>query len=111
MNFRLLLLAAAAAPSVPREVNIPEMNRDDAIRSFQLSGKRNLYLQDRHGRWHLARLSGRCPGLKKARALAFDLGASLELSQTSAILTGAARCPIDSLTLSDPPPKRKKLKP
>ena len=106
-----LLLLAVAAASPGGEASIPDMNRADAIIRFQAAASDLLYLQHREGRWYRARLTRRCPGLKKAKALAFDLGASsTSLSLSGAILTREARCPIDSLTYSDPPPNAKKAR-
>jgi len=113
MKLPLLLLAAAAAPAPPEsgpprgpETSIPFVNHPRAIRTFEAVGDDVVYLQDRRSRWYRAELGGPCFGLRWANRIGYDTRGSLSLNRFSAILVDDERCPIVSLTRSEPPPRR-----
>jgi uncharacterized protein DUF6491 len=116
----LLLAAAAAAPALaspppaqpqPREeASIPFVNHPRAIRTFEATADDIVYLQDRRGRWYRAELGGTCLGLRWANAIGYDTRGGLSLDRFGAILVGAERCAIVSLTRSEPPPRRHRKK-
>lgn len=112
MDALLALLAAASAAYAPApppaQVSIPFANHRRAIRTFEAVGDDLLYLQDRRDRWYRAELGGGCFGLRWANALGYDTRSRLTLGRGDSILVEGQRCMIVSLTLSDPPPKKRR---
>lgn len=115
-----LLAAAVVSPALGQapapafdpdeQVGIPFANHRRAIRNFEAASDDLLYLQDRQGRWYRAEIGGSCFGLRWAFGIGYDTNGRLSLDQGSHILVGRERCPIVSLTRSEGPPRRHKMK-
>jgi len=92
---RQRLQAAASIPFVSH----------GGIRDWRSTDDHTLYVEDRSGRWYVAKTLGPCLGLNTAINVAFDAGATDTFDRFSSILVRGQRCPIKSLNLiSGPPP-------
>jgi hypothetical protein len=115
--FALLIIAIAPmrivlADSNPAQVeaSIPFAARG-GIRDWAADGDKGLWVQAVNRKWYYAQFMGRCIGLAFATALGFDTGAESAFDRWSAVIVpGYSRCNVTSLTLSDGPPPRQKLR-
>jgi hypothetical protein len=99
-------VSAAPPPAAPgAEASIPFV-RFGGIQDFEARGDDIVYLQDRSRRWYRAQLNGPCLDLGWATAIGIDTHGSPTFDRFSALIVEGRRCPIQSLTLSGPPPKR-----
>ena len=117
MTVMMLALAAAASLAAPTakpettpppagaEVSIPFVNFG-GIWSFEAPDDDLVYLQDRHRNWYRAQLYGPCFGLTWANGIGVDTSGSSNFDRYATLIVGSERCRIESLTRSDPPPRR-----
>jgi hypothetical protein len=93
------------------EVSIPFMNLRSTIRTWQADGQSGVWIQDLRKQWYYAKTYGYCDGLDFANELGFKTGTVNTLDRFSQIIVpGRDRCPIKSLTKSEPPPSGKRHK-
>ena len=99
--------AAAEKTPLPPQASIPFINFGSTIRDWQANKTQGLWIQDSHRQWYYAQTMGHCMGLDWAWAIAFDTHRSNTLDHFSSIIVPREmRCPIQSLTRSDAPPKK-----
>lgn len=92
------------------EASIPFAARG-GIRDWAADGEKGLWVQAVNRKWYYAQFMGRCIGLGFATALGFDTGAQSVFDRWSAVIVpGYSRCILTSLTPSDGPPPRKRLR-
>jgi hypothetical protein len=100
--------AAEAAPlKVGDEASIPYAH-SDGILDWKVAEPDALYVQSMMGRWYLVRTTAPCPRLRSASALGFVTSGVDQLDRFSTIIAEGWRCPVASVTLSDPPPPLRK---
>lgn len=101
--------SAIAATSAPAgEQSIPFVNHG-GIYNWEADKDKGVWIQDNHRRWFYATVMGPCPGLNFAQSLGFDARPMGSLDRFSALVVpGWGRCPIQSLTPSEGPPKKRK---
>jgi hypothetical protein len=125
--FRTLILTAATAaallagaPASARQDWKPEeLGKETSIPfiafrnlyNFEADSDRGVYLQDQSRRWYYARVIGPCTALPFAVKIGVDTRFNGDrLDRTGTLLVDRDRCPIDSLTASEGPPKKTKRK-
>ena len=93
--------AAAAGPSA---VVLPHSD----MRLWLADGEHGLWIQAGNLRWFYVRFAGRCHGLGATNSLAFDTGASGNISRSSAVVVrGGGRCAVQNVAASGGPPKNR----
>ena len=113
MLFAILpALMAAATPSAiaPKETAIPFVGSQGVL-DWRAAGDDTLYVRGYDGRWYFVRTMGPCPRLRDALSLGFGTSALGQLDRHGTILAQGSLCPVDSVTLTNAPPARKKGKP
>ncbi len=109
----LLLLSAFPAqarsdpPRIGEESAIPFANRD-GIQDYEADGDRGLYIRSITGQWYYARTMGKCARLQSANAVGFVTAPDGKLDRTGSLVAQGWRCQLDSLTVSEGPPKKAK---
>jgi hypothetical protein len=111
--FAVALLAAPALagtkpapPPTGEETFIPDVSWD-GIHEWQADGSRGLYIKSIDGPWYYARTQGPCSRLNTATRLGFQASPVDVLDRNSVIYAEGWRCPLASVVLSDPPPRKK----
>ena len=97
----------AAASGVVREARIPFVNFG-GIRNYHVEDDDVVYLQDQRRNWYRAQLSGPCFNLRSAFGIGVDTRGSSDFDRFSTIVVGGERCPVESLTHSEKPQKKKR---
>ena len=88
------------------ETTIPFI-RSNGILDFRYGGEEDLvYIHGSGGQWYQVRTQGPCPRLQTANSLGFDTNGPDQLDRFSTLLAEGMRCPVQSITRSDPPPKK-----
>ncbi|MEP7243599.1 MAG: DUF6491 family protein [Gammaproteobacteria bacterium] len=103
-------LSVSFAESTPAlvEASIPFANYG-GIRDWQPDRDRGLWVQSVHRKWYYARFMGTCLGLNFANAIGFDTHPLGSFDRWSTVIVPRyGRCTIQSLSLSDGPPKKVK---
>ncbi|HEX8381036.1 MAG TPA: DUF6491 family protein [Allosphingosinicella sp.] len=105
------LTAAAAAPAAARERNgetvIPFMSSLNAV-EWKAASDDSLYLRGPKGDWFFIRTMNRCTRLRSSPGIGFQTSARDQLDRHGAILVQGVRCPVESITRSDGPPRKRK---
>ena len=101
--------AAAACDlqaSAPETV-IPFLN---SIRSVEWKAISNdsLYLRGGKGEWYVVRTSNNCSRLRSSLAISLEGSPGNQLDRHGAIWVQGVRCPVESITHSDGPPRKGK---
>ncbi len=101
-------LALGACQSVPdmdgsaaRETAIPFVSK--SIVEWKVAGERALLVKAINGQWYDVRTSVNCPRLRTAVSLGFVTAALDQLDRNGAIIAERQRCPVSSVTRTDPP--------
>jgi hypothetical protein len=101
-------LAAAAAPAGAGERNgetvIPFMSSLNAI-EWKAASDDSLYLRGPRGDWYFIRTMNRCSRLRSSPGIGFQTSSRDQLDRHGAILVQGVRCPVESITRSDGPPR------
>ncbi|HEX8467957.1 MAG TPA: DUF6491 family protein [Allosphingosinicella sp.] len=107
--FMLAGLATAATPAVANERNgetvIPFMSSLNAI-EWKAASDDSLYLRGPKGDWYFIRTMNRCSRLRSSPGIGFQTSARDQLDRHGAILVQGVRCPVESITRSDGPPRK-----
>ena len=102
-------LAAAAAPAAASERNgetvIPFMSSLNAI-EWKAASDDSLYLRGPRGDWYFIRTMNRCSRLRSSPGIGFQTSSRDQLDRYGAILVQGVRCPVESITRSDGPPRK-----
>lgn len=94
-------LAASANPRV--EASIPF----GLIRDWQADKDRGMWIQGYSRKWYYAEFMGRCLGLNFATAVGFDTRYQSSFDRFSSVFVpGYGRCPIQTFTPSEGPPRK-----
>ena len=108
------ILAAGAAvataavacdlPDAPETV-IPFLS---SIRSVEWKAISNdsLYLRGGKGEWYVVRTMNSCDRLRSSLAIRLEASAGNQLDRHGAIWVQGVRCPVESITRSDGPPRK-----
>jgi hypothetical protein len=115
-DYRLALVAAAlavapfgttfAASSTGKaEASIPF----GLIRDWHADKERGMWIQAYSRKWYYAEFMGRCHGLNFATAVGFDTRYQSSFDRWSTVFVpGYGRCPIQTFTPSEGPPRKKR---
>ena len=103
-------LASAAAPALAIAPNrtSPEVrirNMAEYLEAVPDAG-RGVYIRGYTGQWYYASVHGSCPRLTSNANLRFNTSPGGDFDKDSTIRANGWRCMIDSVTLSDGPPRR-----
>lgn len=103
-----LMAAAATTPPAlaPQETEIPFVASQGILDWKPTAGDDSLYIRGSDGRWYFVRTMNRCPRLRAALALSFETSAVDQLDRHGAVWAQGVRCAVDSIVLSDPPPRK-----
>jgi hypothetical protein len=97
-------MALAEAPAKV-EASIPF----GLIRDWQADREHGMWIQAYSRKWYYAEFMGRCSGLTFATAVGFDTRYQSSFDRWSSVFVpGYGRCPIQTFTPSDGPPRRKR---
>jgi hypothetical protein len=88
------------------EASIPFVNHG-GVRDWQVADDNKIYIQDSKGKWYLATLAISSPDLAFATAIGFETKGVDKLDKFGAVVVAGTRYPLNSLTESGPPPKKK----
>jgi hypothetical protein len=114
-NYRSALVAAALAvapvgiswATAPAKVeaSIPF----GLIRDWHADRDRGMWIQAYSRKWYYAEFMGRCTGLNFATAVGFDTRYQSSFDRFSSVFVpGYGRCPIQTFTPSDGPPRKQR---
>jgi Family of unknown function (DUF6491) len=93
---------------LPPQASIPFVDLR-SIRDWHPDERKGLWIQDIRRQWYYAKLMAPCMGLDFALEVGFDTRTSNTLDRFAYIVVPREdRCPIMSLTKSDPPPPGRK---
>lgn len=111
LGLTFLALAAAGAAAAPRdvspEIKIPFVNSMSNV-EWKAASDDSLYLRGPRGDWYFVRTTNRCSRLRSSPGIGFQTSAGGQLDRHGAILVQGVRCPVESITRSGEPPKRRK---
>jgi hypothetical protein len=97
-------MALATAPAKV-EASIPF----GLIRDWQADRERGMWIQAYSRKWYYAEFMGRCNGLTFATAVGFDTRSQSSFDRWSSVFVpGYGRCPIQTFTPSDGPPRKQR---
>jgi hypothetical protein len=103
----LLAGCATAAPTAQasNETVIPFVS---SIRSveWKAASDEAAYVRGGKGEWYLVRTANRCTRLLSSTGLGFETSAANQLDRFGALLVEGQRCPVASITRSEPPPRK-----
>lgn len=100
-----LAATAAAANEAGGETVIPFMSSLRAV-EWKAASDDSLYLRGPKGDWYFIRTMNRCSRLRSSLAIGFQTSARDQLDRHGAILVQGVRCPVESITRSDGPPRK-----
>jgi hypothetical protein len=114
MSLAALGLAASACAASPAAEPAPQSGGEtvipfiSSIRSveWKAASDESLYVRGGDGSWYFIRTTNRCTRLRAASGIGFDTSALNQLDRYGAILVEGQRCPVASITRSDPPPRK-----
>jgi hypothetical protein len=98
---------AEQAEAAGADIGIPFVNHG-GIRDWRADGRDAIYLQDRRDRWYRATLMTSCTDLPFAETIGFETRGPDTFDRFSSIVVRGQRCPVETLTRSDPPPGKAK---
>ena len=102
-------LAAAATPAGAKETAgetvIPFMSSLNAV-EWKAASDDSLYLRGPRGDWYFIRTMNRCSRLRSSAGIGFQTSPRDQLDRHGAILVQGVRCPVESITRSDGPPRK-----
>jgi len=101
--------SAESPPTAVPEARIAFANHG-GIDDWQADGDRALYVRDIHRRWYRATLLGSCIDLPFAQHVGFVSEPTGAFDRFSAIVVRGQKCMLTSLTASDGPPSKAKVK-
>lgn len=96
---------ASAVEDVPGETAIPFISSLNSVEWKRLNN-RAVYVRGGNGDWYLVRTTNRCTRLASSSALGFETSALNQLDRFGALLVQGQRCPVASVTRSEPPPRK-----
>lgn len=100
----LLLMLAAAPQPVGAETAIVGFAQD-GMADYRIDGERGAWVRaSLDGRWYYLRTQNPCGRLRGANGFGLDLGPGGRLDKYAAITAQGWRCPLASVTVSEPPP-------
>ena len=99
--------AAAAAPEASQETVIPFVSSIGSIEWKAISND-SLYLRGGKGEWYVVRTSNRCSRLRSSLAISLEASPGNQLDRHGAVWVQGVRCPVESITRSDGPPRKNK---
>jgi hypothetical protein len=99
--------AVAAAPDRAGETVIPFLSSIGQIEWKAISNDA-LYLRGGKGEWYVVRTSNNCSRLRSSRAISLEGSPGNQLDRHGAIWVQGDRCPVESITRSGEPPRKKK---
>jgi hypothetical protein len=105
------LAALAIAPALagpPDNRTRPEVkirNMTDYLEAVADPG-RGIYIRGYRGQWYYASVRAGCPRLTSTARLSFNTSPGGDFDRDSTIRADGWRCMIDSVTVSDGPPRR-----
>jgi Family of unknown function (DUF6491) len=105
------LAADDKAPQKPTgpEASIPFLSLKQSIREWQADGIKGIWIQDARKQWFYATLQSPCFGLDFAMSVGFEARTMNTLDRFGTVIVPReGRCPIFSMTKSDPPPDTRK---
>jgi hypothetical protein len=106
-----LALGAGGGAATPKpaegETAIPFIASLSSV-EWKAASDDSLYVRGGNGRWYFVRTMNRCPRLLSSLGLGFQTSAGGQLDRHGAILVDGVRCPVESVTRSDPPPRKKR---
>ena len=108
LGLAVLLAACASTPTEDTASGgetIPFI-KSNGILDFRYGGEDLVYIHGSGGQWYRVQTMGPCPRLQTANSLGFQTNGPDQLDRFSTILAEGMRCPVRSITRSDPPPKK-----
>lgn len=109
LTLTLVGLAAAVSSASAKERNgetvIPFISSLNAV-EWKAASHDSLYLRGPNGDWYFIRTMNRCPRLRNSPGIGFRTSALGQLDRHGAILVQGVRCPVESISRSDGPPKK-----
>ncbi|HEX8483643.1 MAG TPA: DUF6491 family protein [Allosphingosinicella sp.] len=113
LSLIVLGLAASAAPAIAKDADgetvIPFMSSLNAV-EWKAASDDSLYVRGPRGDWYFIRTMNRCSRLRSSPGIGFQTSTLDQLDRHGAILVQGVRCPIESITRSDGPPKKVRRK-
>jgi uncharacterized protein YceK len=95
----------AMAQQAPAETSIPFVSSIGSV-EWERASDNALYVRGGNGRWYFVRTMNICTRLRTSLALGFETSALDQLDRHGAILVQGQRCPVESVTRSDGPPRK-----
>jgi hypothetical protein len=109
VGLAVILAGCASTPpaeTASGETTIPFI-KSSGILDFRYGGEEDLvYIHGSGGQWYQVRTVGPCPRLLTANSLGFQTNGPDQLDRFSTILAEGMRCPVQSITRSEAPPKK-----
>jgi hypothetical protein len=96
---------SASAGERSRETVIPFMSSLSGI-EWKAASDDSLYLRGPKGDWYFIRTMNRCSRLRSSPGIGFQTSVRDQLDRHGAILVQGVRCPVESITRSDGPPRK-----
>lgn len=88
------------------QASIAFVNSGSSIRQWQADADTGIWVQDARQQWYYASLIAPCQGLEFAARVGFATRGVDTLDRfASVVVPGYSRCPIDSFTRSEAPPR------
>ncbi|GAD47839.1 hypothetical protein NT2_01_06130 [Caenibius tardaugens NBRC 16725] len=78
------------------------------VKDWRAKGSSEIYFEDTHGQWYLARLMGSSPDLSFAEGIRIDASPSGSLDKWSAVYVKGQRYTFESFVKVNGPPKKSK---
>jgi hypothetical protein len=107
-----LMLAGFAAATTPvsakergGETVIPFMSSLIAV-EWKAASDDSLYLRGPRGDWYFIRTMNRCSRLRASSGIGFQTSTRDQLDRHGAIMVQGVRCPVESITRSEGPPRK-----
>ncbi len=97
--------SAASAAERTGETVIPFMSSLVSV-EWKAASDDSLYLRGPRGDWYFIRTMNRCSRLRSSPGIGFQTSARDQLDRHGAILVQGVRCPVESITRSDGPPRK-----
>lgn len=113
--YRMWLITAAAAfapagtvlaDTAPAEKKVEASIPFGLIRNWQADRDRGMWIQGNNRKWYYAQFMGPCLGLAFANTVGFDTRNPSSFDRWSSVFVpGYGRCPIQTFTPSEGPPR------
>ena len=108
LGIAVILAGSASTPAAETasgETTIPFI-RSSGILDFRYGAEDLVYIHGSGGQWYRVQTMGPCPRLLTANSLGFQTNGPDQLDRFSTILAEGMRCPVQSITRSEEPPKK-----